>query len=179
MLFGYEQREIAHVSAKTYPSLFTSKRSPRAHFSAVPRSIDIRVLLMKRRKTPSARDMARRRLAVLAMLCAAGLLAACHHSPQLSVEPSAIPYCGPETKPISVTVTWDVGGATDGPVRIWVRDRRSDSLEPVLWTEQGGVGSASTGPWILPGTVISMTDVSGKKVFAKLRVGGSSCPHPA
>jgi hypothetical protein len=59
-------------------------------------------------------------------------------------------------------------------VKLWVRNFEA---QPTLWTEQGSSGSLATGKWIVPGTEISMTDATGDKILAEIRIGRLPCDH--
>ncbi|WP_266183430.1 hypothetical protein [Dyella humicola] len=115
------------------------------------------------------------RLLAVIVSIAVVALSGCHKSPHMSISPSAVPNCGAHTQPVSITLQWDATYATDGRVRFWIRDRRADTSTPELWTEQGWKGTMQSGPWMLPGTIISMTDASGEKTLAKVRIGSAPC----
>ncbi|MFK2878776.1 hypothetical protein [Rhodanobacter hydrolyticus] len=97
--------------------------------------------------------------------------------PKLSATPSSLRGCGGATRPSSVSVSWSAYKATQGkPIRLWAHNPDAFGNDQVtLWMEQGPVGTASTGRWVVPGTRITLTDASGMRTLAEIRIGRLAC----
>ena len=111
-------------------------------------------------------------LATLGALALAGC-----SQPKLSATPPSLKGCGDATRPSSVSVSWSAYKATQGkPVKLWAHNPDAyGNDQATLWMEQGPVGTAATGTWIVPGTRITMTDLSGTSTLAEIRIGRLAC----
>jgi hypothetical protein len=91
--------------------------------------------------------------------------------PDMSVEPSSLAGCEPQT----VTVHWDfsVRRPQATTIELWVD---SDDGTPVLFASGGVAGSATTGPWVLPGTVFHARDPAAGDEIGQMAVPGRDCP---
>ncbi|HEX7368950.1 MAG TPA: hypothetical protein VF284_01540 [Rhodanobacteraceae bacterium] len=117
------------------------------------------------------------------------MLAGCSHpvtpATTLTLTPGAIPDCGVQTKPVSLAVHWDASKALSarGGVKVWINNQpinagifSNDNLG-TLWSQSGPVGSSTTGPWMKPGSRITVTNVTNGNVLAQLDVPAAPC-HP-
>jgi hypothetical protein len=114
---------------------------------------------------------------IVPIILGAAVLAGCHGSGHLVATPSSVSLCGGANHPHTVSVSWDATKATKGGgVKLWVHNYDAFSnAQPTLWTQQGPKGTAETGPWIVAGTEISMTDASTGDSLAELTIGGIPC----
>lgn len=113
---------------------------------------------------------------LLLVILGALVLAACGQ-PELSATPSSLRGCGGDTRPGSVSVSWNAYKATQGkPVRLWAHNPDAfGNDQATLWIEQGPIGTAATGTWVVPGTRITLTDASGTNTLAEIRIGRLAC----
>lgn len=111
-------------------------------------------------------------------------LAGCgRQSTQITLTPPAIEDCGASTKPVAITVHWDVKNAKEkDAVKVWLSNQPVPSHAGVFdipfgteWIEAGATGTQSTGPWIFPGTTITVTDAGRGTVLGQVRMPSLPC----
>jgi hypothetical protein len=112
------------------------------------------------------------------------MLAGCHYpSADIMLTPAAIEDCGAGTKPVALTVRWQVGKANpDERIRIWVSNRpvpaHAGVFDPPfgsVWLDAPASGTSTTGSWVLPGMTITITDPGRGYVLRQVRVPSRPC----
>ncbi|HET7931882.1 MAG TPA: LTA synthase family protein [Rhodanobacteraceae bacterium] len=97
---------------------------------------------------------------------------------ELSVVPAKDVACDARSAPHAAEVTWNASGPGDRTVRIWIHNPGTQGA-PTLWTEQPRSGSARTGPWVMPGTVIILTGAASGRKLSALTVQDHPCASAA
>ncbi|UPG86542.1 hypothetical protein L2Y94_04060 [Luteibacter aegosomatis] len=88
----------------------------------------------------------------------------------LIVSPTRLPAC--QTVPVSVDIAWNAPYARSVGILIY---QLGD--EPKLWLATAAQGSAKTGPWIMDGTTVLLTDQDGRRL-ARRTLESEKCPLP-
>jgi hypothetical protein len=124
-----------------------------------------------------------RKLLSIAAFCTASL-AACHSgTASLTTTPVALKDCGSANVPSTVQVRWKVNDASPkSKVNIWINNEPTSGRTGVfgdtpgtLWVTEGGTGTATTGPWMFPGTSIIVTDAESNDLLAMVRIPAAPC----
>lgn len=144
------------------------------------------------RRTPGPRLCGEMRLAhgtplraprMLAPLCAL-LLAACGTGETtLSFTPAALRDCGPDDSTAVIEVRWDASRAepVDG-VTLWVNPKGKPRFTGFVpeppgkpWVKAGARGMEATGPWAIPGMLVTVTDSRSGTVLARKKIPAIAC----
>ena len=112
------------------------------------------------------------------------MITGCHHgSADIVLTPDAIENCGDATLPTTITVHWDASKADPkASVTLWVSNRpvpaHAGVFDPPfgsIWLSTNATGTATTGPWVMPGMTITITDVRERYVLRQIRIPSRPC----
>ncbi len=123
-----------------------------------------------------------RKLLPTAALCLT--LPGCHSGEaSITITPAALKDCGSANTPSVVQVHWTVIDASPKTkVNIWISNEPTSGRMGIfgdtpgtLWVTRGGNGTATTGPWMFPGTSIVVTDAKSNDLLAMVKVPAAPC----
>jgi hypothetical protein len=124
-----------------------------------------------------------RKLLSIAAFCTIAL-AGCHSDEaNVTITPVALKGCGPTNVPSTVQVHWKVIDANPkSKVNIWISNEPTSGRIGVfgdtpgtLWVTGGSTGTATTGPWMFPGTSIIVTNAKNNDLLAMVKIPAAPC----
>lgn len=82
-----------------------------------------------------------------------------------------------------IQVHWDASKAKpEKGVKLWINNSPTSARSGVfggdpgtLWVRGGNTGTATSGPWMYPGTTVIVTDANDGDVLATVKVPAAAC----